>query len=211
MESFNWKALVLALLQLALLGGLTVAAVFNEVRPALELLAGAGGGWLASRVFAWVRSRKDLVAWIDSSGGVFTSYIKQAIAWIFFSPATAAATVFGLGVAISASAGFALAYFSGTPLNESWAALVAFVVSQVRFFIFHPDPLPEVPNASAANMPPLMTFTSMDDEQVARLSETLQNQTLVVVPKLDPNSTQVDLSGTARRAPAPAPDAPTDE
>jgi len=143
----DWRLIVQRISILALAGGLTAVAVANELTNALQFLAGAGAGWAASKLFAWVRANARLQAWIASSGQRWLNLVKYAIAWLFFSSASAALTVAGLSAAIAGAATLALALISGQPLGEAWPAMVAFAMSQWVYFLNHPDPLPTSPHA----------------------------------------------------------------
>lgn len=139
MGGFNWRLALIRLLQLVLLGTITVGAVVEEIRPLLEFLAGAGGGYLASKLFTAIRTDERLKAWIEAPG---QQALKGVVAWLFFSPATAAGVVFFLGALVSAGASFALSWASGAPLNEAWGVLVSFLASQATYFFEHPNPFP---------------------------------------------------------------------
>lgn len=133
---FDWRAMAERLLLLALLGSATTAATIAEVRPAMLFLAGSGGGWLASRLFGRLRESWGLRVWARdnwASPRAPARYAAHAIGWSIYSPATAALSVAVLGAVLSGAASATLAALSGASLSESWAAFVAFVVSQIVY------------------------------------------------------------------------------
>lgn len=157
---FNWRAIVLRLIMLAIVGGITWGAITTEATPVLLFLAGAGSGWAASWLFAQIRDWKELVAWLEADSGSAQAYLaplKSAIGWVFFSPGTAALVVAIIGCFISGLASFALTLLSGAPISEAWAGLIAFAGSQVLYFMNHPDPAPQKPTD-----PPVVTVTPID-------------------------------------------------
>lgn len=138
--AFDWPGLAARLLGLLLVGGLTGGAIVAELRPVLLIIAGSGGGWLASRFFAWAREEKGggygLRVWARDNWNApapLARLAAHAVGWSVYSPATAALSVAILGALLSGAASAVLAALSGAPLSEAWAAGVAFVISQIVY------------------------------------------------------------------------------
>ncbi len=140
-----FQALLLRLLELAILGGLSYAAVAASAQPALAYIAGAGGGLYASKLFALVRDSAKLRAWVDARypGPGLGGLAAGAVAWAFFSTATSAATVAVMGLIISSLAVGTMSYFTTGTLSDATAAFVAFMASQAVYAVNHPRPAPD--------------------------------------------------------------------
>ena len=143
-----WKIVGLRLAELAILGGLSAGAIYTALTPALTWIAGAGGGLYASRFFGMIRGNAKIRAWVDDTyrAGMPTSLDQFAaglVGWLFFSPATAAAAVAGFSAIFSAIAVGIIAYFDNQSLSAAWSAFLAFLFSQLVYFLGHPAPEPQ--------------------------------------------------------------------
>lgn len=140
------RAVIARVLLAALAGGLTMRAFVSNLEPFLLYAAGVGGGIMASYVMSQIRGSA-LRGWIEahqSSDNAVLRWLAGGLGWLFFSPATAAMTVVGLTSLITGGATVALAYAAGTPTDQLWPVLVAFISSQITYWARHDNPEPQV-------------------------------------------------------------------
>lgn len=138
-------------------GGVTAGALIAELRPLLLLVAGGGGGVLASRVFAAIRGADGLRSWVvrhwDGPRWEMR-LLAQIVGYGCFSPRTAALMVALLGAVFSGAATAILAWAGGAPINEAWAAFVAFVASQLVYLWRKPWSLSSTPASPTSSSAP---------------------------------------------------------
>lgn len=133
METLDIRRLGMRLVAALVLGSGAWIDAQSDLDRVLVWLAGAGGGYCASRLFTWLRSeseRSGLAKNNWNSPSVLRRMIARASGYLFLSPKLAPLTVCLLGAGISGSAVLALELVRGGSLNQGAAALVAFLVSQ---------------------------------------------------------------------------------
>lgn len=88
--SFDWGAWLLRVVLFVIAGGVTGAALAGQAREPLTFLAGAGGGYLAHRLFKFVKENPRIGLWtmaVPADANVFVRALHAVVAYVFFSPA----------------------------------------------------------------------------------------------------------------------------